>query len=144
MRRLILFPIAMFCAACLAKPVATPTPLVELEVVEEPSIEPTATPDCQPADGVTLEVLPTGDSSVRLSASGLRPGEIPYVTFTTSLSSGRGLRIESGQFVKGANEFGNFSYEAGLSTLPEEGISATWDIRFTHSRGVECAMITLP
>jgi len=45
---------------------------------------------------------------------------------------------------KVTDQHGNFSIDLpGLIRLEGE-TNATWDIRFIHARGVECATITLP
>ncbi len=108
-----------------------------------PPVEPTSTPDCLHADGVTLNVRRISDSSVELQVSGLEPGEMPFITYSTS-DSGSSVRGEAGNFAQGANAKGEFIYKlGGLNPLTGQ-TSATWDIRLIHSRGVECATITLP
>jgi hypothetical protein len=119
-----------------------PTTVVTVQVM--PPVSPTATPDCQPAAGVAIEVLRVSDSTALLHASGLQPGEIPFIFYSTSISGVRSMRRESGGFAKGADEQGEFSFElTGLQPL-EGQASATWDIRLVHRRGVACAAITLP
>jgi len=54
------------------------------------------------------------------------------------------LEFTSGEFAEGADPKGNFSFEQGGLFPPKGETSATWDIRFIHSRGVECATIILP
>ena len=132
---------ALLVTACLPQNTATHSPVVEMTV--ETFVEPTATPDCIHADGVTLDVRRINDSSVELHARGLQPGEIPFVIHST-FSRTRSMSGEAGSFVEGADGQGEFVYELkGL--IPLEGeTSATWDIRFIHARGVECAIIILP
>jgi len=133
--------IVLFCSAC-----QTPADATEVIVVEESTgtfIEPTSTPDCQHAEGVTIDIQRRSDSKVILQISGLQPGEVPYITYSTS-SGGASRMIGSGYAVTGADASGKFTHDHG-GLLPLEGqTSATWDIRLIHSRGVECATITLP
>ena len=132
---------ALLVTACLPQNTATPSPIVEMTV--EAFVEPTAAPDCIHAEGVTLDVRRISDTGVELHASGLQPGEIPYITHST-FSRTRSMSGAAGSFVEGADGQGEFVYELkGL--IPLEGeTSATWDIRFIHARGVECAIIILP
>jgi len=124
-------------------PQNTTTPITVVEVTVESFVEPTSTPDCLHADGVILDLRRISDSGVELQVSGLKPGEIPYITHSTfnRTSSKSGA---SGSFVERADTNGKFVFELkGL--LPLEGeTSATWDIRFIHARGVACATVTLP
>jgi hypothetical protein len=145
MKQWIMAAIAVLCTACQgqAAPAAVQPPVV-VEVTEVAPMIPTATPDCQHTDGVTLKARRISDTKVELQVGGLQPGEKPYITFDASFSSGVGMRIESGQFVEGADAQGNFTFEQGGLMPPEGESSATWDIRFIHARGVECAAITLP
>ena len=145
MRRWIVLVLAGFSIACLMQTTATAIPSPEVEVgIEEPFIEPTATPMCQHSSKVTLNVRRINDSSVELRVNGLQPGEVPYVIHSTSLSGVGGTIGESGTFVEGADENGEFLFMlTGLRPLKGQS-SATWDIRFIHIRGVECATITLP
>lgn len=103
---------------------------------------PTATPTCQPFSGVTFEVLRLYQSDVTLHATGLQPGEIPSVSY--SASSNNASSIGDAAFSTGADQNGVFSQPLrGLAPLPGQTHS-TWDIRLIHSRGIECATITLP
>ena len=142
MRMLWLLPvIALYGAAC------QPQARTEMPVVVVSTgtfVVPTATADCQHAQGVTLDVQRVSDSKVTLHISGLQPGEIPYIIYSTSLSGVGDKMFTSGNFVNGADARGEFSTEQeGL--MPLEGqTSAIWDIRLIHSRGIECATITLP
>ncbi len=135
--------IVCLITACLPQSTTTPMPVVEVEPAVEPFVEPTSTPDCLHADGVTLDVYRVSDTGVELHARGLQPGEIPYITHST-FSRTRSMSGTAGSFVEGANAQGEFIYELkGL--IPLEGeTSSTWDIRFFHARGVECATVTLP
>ena len=133
--------IAFCCTAC--QPQA-PTEMPVVVVSTGTFIVPTATPDCQHAEGVTLEVQRLSESKVSLHITGLQPGEIPYIIYSTSLTAAGAKMIASGVFVNGADARGEFrTDQAGLSPLPDQ-TSAIWDIRLIHSRGVECASITLP
>lgn len=128
--------------ACQPQNLATHSPGVETTV--EGFVEPSVTPDCKHAEGVTLDVRRIKDSSVELHARGLQPGEIPLVIHSTSISGVGGISGESGIFVEGADAQGEFIFVLkGLIPLAGES-SATWDIRFIHARGVECAIIILP
>jgi hypothetical protein len=118
-----------------------PTAVVTPQVM--PPVSPTATPDCQPAAGVTIEVQRLSNTTAVLHARGLQPGEIPFIFYSTSII-GRSMRGEASGFVNGADEHGEFSFElAGLRPL-EGQASATWDIRLVHRRGVACTEISLP
>lgn len=141
MRRWTILAFAMFTIVCLME-TTTVTPVI-VEVKEEPFIEPTATPVCQHADGVTLDVRRIRDTTVMLHASGLQPGERPTVIYSTFSNTGSAM-AELGYFAEGADEYGELSVDL-LGLMPLEGqISANWDIRFIHLHGVECATITLP
>jgi hypothetical protein len=145
MRLWFVLVIAFLITACASQSTTLPVPTVEVTVepMVEPFVEPTATPDCLHADGVTFNVRRISDSGMELHVSGLEPGEVPYVTYSTS-NSGSSLRGEAGKFAQGANAKGEFIFkETGLHPLTGQ-TSATWDIRFIHARGVECATITLP
>jgi hypothetical protein len=137
--------LACLITACIPQNTTTPTPVVEVAVEPfvEPFVEPTSTPDCLHTDGVTLDLRRISDSGVVLHVSGLEPGEIPYITHST-FSRARSISGTSGGFVKGADANGEFVFELeGL--FPLEGqTSSTWDIRFIHAHGVECATVTLP
>jgi hypothetical protein len=132
--------IVLFCTACQTQ-AATAVPVVEVSTAMFEV--PTATPDCQHAEGVTMDIKRRSDSKVTLQISGLQPGEVPYIIYSTS-SGGASRMIGSGYSVTGADASGKFTHDQG-GLLPLEGqTSATWDIRLIHSRGVECATITLP
>jgi len=141
MRSWFILIFACFIIGCLPQNTTTPMPVVEVAV--EPFVEPTSTPDCLHADGVILDLRRISDSGVELQVSGLKPGEIPYITHSTFNRTGSKSGA-SGSFVEGADTNGEFVFELkGL--LPLEGeTSVTWDIRFIHARGVECATVTLP
>jgi hypothetical protein len=133
--------ITLFCTACHQQAAATEIPVVE---VSTGTFEvPTATPDCQPANGVTMDIQRLSDSKLTLRISGLQPGEIPYIIYSTA--SARASRmITSGYAVTGASADGKFTIDQAGLIPPEGETSATWDIRLIHSRGVECATITMP
>lgn len=138
--------IAFGSVACQVRMIPVPTPVIE-EAVEEPYVEPTATPDCQPSPEVMLEVQKIDARSVRLHASGLQPGEVPRIIYGAS-AQGEGLYADEGEFRVGADDQGDFTHtlsglELGRTAL-DGPYTATWDIRFIHSRGVACATITLP
>jgi hypothetical protein len=119
-----------------------PTPVVAVQVM--PPVSPTATPDCQLAADVAIEVRRVSDTTAVLHASGLQPGEIPFIFYSTSISGVHSMRGEASGFAKGADEQGEFSFElTGLQPL-EGQARATWDIRLVHRRGVACTEITLP
>ena len=142
---MILF-VAIFSISCLAQAVETPVSVTEIPV-EKPFIEPTGTPDCQPSTEVSFDVERIGPRSVSLHASGLQPGEIPRVIYSAS-ARGYGLFGDAGEFVHGADEQGEFSFDLGGLQLGQgssgDPTTATWDIRLIHARGVACATITLP
>ena len=93
---------------------------------------------------MTLEVLRLTNTIVVLHASGLQPGEIPFVFYSTSISGVGSKRGEAWGFAKGADERGEFSVQlTSLRTLNGQS-EATWDIRLVHARGVACTEVTLP
>ncbi len=139
MGKIILLVLLVLCAACQAE---ARTPAVATEVA--PYAAPSATPDCQPASGVTLEIRPVSNTTVGLVAKGLQPGEVPSVFYSTEVGGVGSKRVEAWGFAKGADQNGNFSLElTGLTPLDGQS-SATWDIRLVHTRGVACTRITLP
>ncbi len=128
----------------IAESLQTVSPTTAVTVQVMPPVSPTATPDCQPAAGVEIEVRRVSDTTALLHASGLQPGEIPFIFYSTSISGVGSMRGESSGFAKGADEHGEFSFElTGLQPL-EGQARATWDIRLVHRRGVACTEITLP
>ena len=132
--------IGLFCAACQPQaPAEGPVVLVSTGTFDVP----TATPDCLHAAGVTLDVQRLGDSKVTLQISGLQPEEVPYIIYST-FSGGASRMIGSGYSVTSADANGKFATEQGGLIPPEGQTSAIWEIRLIHSRGVECATITLP
>lgn len=131
----------LWLSACSIPPAIDQTDMVTPRV-EPPTIT-TATPDCQPAAGVMLQVWRGGGTKVMLHATGLQPGENPFVFYSTATGAGS-MRGEAWNFAKGADEHGEFTIDLpGLQ--PVQGQSkVTWDIRLVHQRGVACASITLP
>lgn len=146
MRRWMILIMALSAIACLLPAAATPVLVTEVPV-EEPFVEPTGTPGCQPSPAVTLEVRRIDPNSVWVHASGLQPGEIPRVIYSAS-AKGEGMYGDAGEFREGADEQGEFSIDLSgleLGSMSLEGpYTATWDIRLIHVRGVACATITLP
>jgi hypothetical protein len=139
--RWIVTVIALFCTACQTQAAATEIPVVEVSTGMYEI--PTATPDCQHADGVTLDIQRVSHKGVILHISGLQPGEVPYIIYSTS-SADASTMMTSGYAVTGADANGEFTTDSpGLIPLKGQ-TSAIWDIRLIHSRGVECATITLP
>lgn len=148
MRTWIFFAVAAFSLACLIPVMTIATPSGEAPAVES-ATTPFSIPDCQPAPDVTFRVLKTGEYLAELIASGLQPGESPYVYYATvddlKKSGGAGF---PGDIV---NEDGEFYSDLNWRLLdvdmlepPEGQASAIWEFRLVHSRGVECARITLP
>lgn len=136
----IVLAVSLFISACISQASVTETTVV----VESTGtfVISTATPDCLHAEGVTLEIRRISDTKVTLLISGLQPGEAPYITYYAS-QGGSSRGGASGFSVKGADAQGKFSADLGL--LPPDGYaSAIWDIRVIHSRGLECATVTLP
>ena len=131
---------SVFGAACLAQIVATAIPTVEVSI--EPPGTPYTIPECQPASGVTIKVQKMSDTIVELIASGLIPGETPYVYYNTPV----GNIVGTGGAYSGytANDNGEFYFELENLEPPPGQASVTWDIRLMHERGVECTTITLP
>ncbi len=128
-------------AAC-APSAGQPIPAISPQVA--PPQSPSPTPDCQPAAGVTMEVRRSGSTKAMLQASGLEPGEVPVVFYSTVGIHGNSERVEAWNFAHGADQQGRFSFEMLGLTPPEGQPSATWDVRLVHRRGVACAQITLP
>jgi hypothetical protein len=142
MKRWTILFFAIFTVACLLPVTITEVPVVE-EPIEYTFTAPSATPDCRHASAVTLEIVRISNSTVELQVSGLQPGEKPSVLYSTSSNTSSSIG-EMGDFAKGADENGEISiYLPGLIPLDEQ-INSTWDIRVIHTRGVECATITLP
>ena len=143
MKRALVLILVAFCTACqtqTSSPVAPPSP----EVTILPPVTPSATPDCQAAVGVTVQVLAVTNHSVGLQVSGLQPGEIPFIFYSTAIRGVGARRGEAWAFARGADEHGDFSTElTGLQPLDGQS-KATWDIRVVHRRGVACAEVTLP
>ena len=144
MKQWLLLTALIFCSACQPLTAPDPTPSIEEVPMVEPPIEPTAMHVCQHADGVNLEILRLKDTTIKMNVSGLQPGEKPSIIYRTSIAGEASTMTEMYNFATGAGQQGEFSVDVpGL--LPLEGqTNATWDIRFIHSRGVECATIVLP
>ena len=140
MRRWIVLAIAVSSIACLMEGIATP----EVQVVESTTTitTPYSIPACQPAADVTYKLQKISDTFVEVIASGLQPGETPYVYYNTPVGNipGKGGAY-SGDIV---NEDGEFFFALENLEPPEGKTSATWDIRLVHEGGVECTTITLP
>ncbi len=143
MNKVPLLILTAFCASCQTyQPYAPSTPTVTIQVL--PPVTPSPTPDCQPASGVALEVTRISSTKAVLKVSGLQPGEIPFVFYSTETNGVGSRRGEAWGFAKGADQGGNFSIAlSGLAPLDGQS-SARWDIRLVHKRGVACAQITLP
>ncbi len=105
---------------------------------------PSPTPDCLPAAGVKLNVTPLSGSKAMLHASGLQPGEVPSIFYSTVGDGASSARHEAWGFAKGADQHGEFSFELDGLEPPQGQTQATWDIRLVHRRGVACAELTLP
>ena len=123
-------------------PTTVPEPAVTVQVL--PPTTPTATPDCLPVSGVAINIQRVSDTTATLHATGLQPGEIPSVFYSTSTNGVGAKRGEAWGFAKGVDEHGEFSLQL-TSLQPLEGqTKATWDIRLVHARGVACTEITMP
>lgn len=144
MKQWMLLADLILCSACQLSATPDSTPSVVEVPLTEPFVEPTATPVCQPANGVNLDIVRLRDTTIRLNVTGRQPGKKPSLIYSTSIAGEASTMGEMYNFAEGADEQGAFS--VGLPGLrPLEGqTNATWDIRFIQSRGVECAMITLP
>jgi len=143
MRQWIILTLAMLTSGCLTRPAATPTPIYEVPKVE-PFVEPTATPVCQHFPGVTLETIRRSETTIELHVAGLQPGEKPTVIYGTATGDSSASRVEMYDFANGADEQGGFTVSLPGLRPPTGQSSAAWDIRFVHSRGVECTTVTLP
>jgi hypothetical protein len=145
MKRALVLILVALCAACRTQtslPVVPASPAVTVQVLAP--VTSSATPDCQPVPGVTVQVLPVNNTSVGLQVSGLQPGEIPSIFYSTAISGVGARRGEAWAFARGADERGDFSMElTGLQPLDGQS-KATWDIGVVHRRGVACAEVTLP
>ena len=123
-------------------PTTVPAPAVTVQIL--PPITPTATPDCLPVSDVAINIQRVSDTTAILHATGLQPGEIPSVFYSTSINGVDAKRGEAWGFANGADEHGEFSLQL-TSLQPLEGqTKATWDIRLVHAHGVACAEITMP
>jgi hypothetical protein len=67
MKHQMILVVTIMVSACSTRTNPTESPIV-VEVVEEPFVKPTGTPDCQHANGVTLEISRTADSKVLVRA----------------------------------------------------------------------------
>ena len=142
MRRWLFLFIAIFSLACLTQGLATAIPL------EKPGIESAATPfslpDCQPSASVTFKVQKINDTLVMLIASGLQPGETPFVYYSTEKRMGG----YDGNIVSDKTEFYSEldleDRDVTKQATSGEQLTTTWDIRLEHRGGVECTTITLP
>lgn len=133
----------LWLSACTA-PASHPTDVPSVAPTILPPTTPTATPDCQPAAGVTVTVQRLTDTTALLRATGLQPGEIPSIFYSTSNSAGNSSRTEAWGFANGADAHGEFSFELHNLQPPQGQATAAWDIRLVHRRGVACAEISMP
>ena len=134
--------IVIFCLVQLAKP----TTVTGVRVSTASAWTPDITPECQPAPGVTFKVQKTGQYRAELIATGLQPGEHPYVYYSTldgALGAGfPGTPVnEKGEFFAELNEQ---DYHVDILKPLEGGTRAPWEFRLAYGRGVECARITVP
>jgi hypothetical protein len=130
--------IGIFCLVQLAKPTTPP----EVKLSTEPAVTPFTLPECQPAPAVTIKVQRTGQYGAELIATGLQPGEIPYVYYGALGAGFTGYPVnEKGEFFADLN---GSEYDVDILKPPEGQTSAIWEFRLVHERGVECARITLP
>ena len=134
--------IVIFCLVQLAKP----TTVTGVRVSTASAWTPDITPECQPAPGVTFKVQKTGQYRAELIATGLQPGEHPYVYYSTldgALGAGfPGAPVdEKGEFFA---ELNGSEYDVDILKPPNGQASAAWEFRLVHETGVECARITLP
>lgn len=143
MKRYSFLALAALCAACQV-PTTQANPPVLVEVTIEAPVIPSATPACQPASGVTVEILPYSFNGVGIHITGLRPGESPTILWFTSTVGVGSKGGTAGPFAQGADSNGEFTTSINsLDPLPGQ-THANWDIRVVHRRGVACASITLP
>lgn len=143
MRQWFALAITILLTGCQVENTGTP----EIPVMETAITTPDLMPECQPNPNVTLKLQRTGTYLVEVIATGLQPGETPYVYYKTAgePGSGRGFPGE----VVGAN--GEFYsdldwrlWDVDVLEPPEGQSSVTWEFRLVHARGVECVKITLP
>ncbi len=131
-------PLLILVAFCASRqtyhPYARSAPAVTFQVL--PPVTPAPTLQCQPASGITLQVQPVSSMAVELVTSGLQPGEVPSMFYSTGINGVGNRRGEAWGFANGADQHGTFSTEL-TGFLPLEGqTSATWDIRLVHYRGL--------
>jgi hypothetical protein len=69
--------IVIFCLVQLAKAIT----VTGVQVSRASALTPEITPVCQPTPGVTFKVQKTGRYAAELIATGLQPGEHPYVYY---------------------------------------------------------------
>ncbi len=145
MKGWIVFLIVLIGILCLVQ-LAKPTTVTGVPVSTVSAWTPDSTPECQPAPGVTFKIQKTGQYRAELIASGLQPGELPYVYYGT-LDGALGVEFpgnpvnEKGEFFADLN---GSEYNVDVLKPPEGQTSATWEFRLVHERGVECARITMP
>ena len=147
LRKLVLLT-TLICAACQAPAALTAAPATTPAVVIETAIialvAPTSTPDCLAVTGVVMAVHPGNNNHYELQASGLQPGEIPFVFYSAHDGRGNLTRMEDWGFVQGAGADGKFSLELVQLRVLDGEPSTTWDVRLVHARGVACATVVVP
>ncbi|HLO32890.1 MAG TPA: hypothetical protein VK249_27345 [Anaerolineales bacterium] len=147
MNRWIVPAIVLCTTACLAQPGVTAPPTGEIPGVES-ATTPFSIPGCQPAAGVTFRLQKISTYLAEVIASGLQPGETPYVYYDTVEHIANGGTGFPGEIVGADGEFYSDLnwrlWDVDILKPPEGEPSATWEFRLVHARGVECARITLP
>jgi len=102
---------------------------------------PNSTPAiCTPLpEGMTLDVMPTSATEVKVELTGLHYGETITLLFTRNVPEG--VYEMEAQSVATVEPNGRFIYyQAGF---PAEG-NNTWQVKVIHMRGVACAEVKLP
>lgn len=144
MKGWIVFFIVLIGILCLVQ-LAKPTTVTGVQVSTVSAWTPDITPECQPAPGVTFKIQKTGRYAAELIASGLQPGERPYVYYGTldgALGAGfTGTPVdEKREFFA---ELNGSEYVVDILKPPDGQTRATWEFRLVYEKGVECARITM-
>ena len=150
MKRWMLLVFAAFGLTCLAQGLATAIPNEEVRIETDTTPDPYSVPECRPFPGATFKVQKISDTLVEFIASGLQPGETPYVYYNTpvgDIKEGKGGGLSGNRVGEDGTFYSDMDWtfwDTDRLIPPEGQASATWDIRLEHARGVECTTITLP
>ncbi|HXF85221.1 MAG TPA: hypothetical protein VNK49_07505 [Anaerolineales bacterium] len=128
----------LFGCLPLESPSASPTPVVELQILEP--VTETPVPACVILLGVDLSVELLSEDSIRIRITGLLPNETVHAIFGSKTKGRTVETVVSGS----ADEKGVFEYSERLRALESDREFRDWQIRVVHSRGSTCTEISLP